>query len=376
MKKKIAILTQPLGLNYGGVMQNYALQQILKKMGYEPITINRTYNTFPTSILIRVKIWVYNLIHAIKTDKIPQKIKDYAGQHNMAFMKKNMKLTKLLDSDAAFYKFMKRNHFDCYIVGSDQTWRPQYSPNIDNYFLDFLNDKSSSKAIAYATSFGTDQWEFSPEKTKRAKELITKFSAVSVREDSGIALCQTHLNIKAELVLDPTLLLDKEDYINNLGLKDSDEDPYLFTYVLDQSQEKIDFINQTSEILNLKTKKNQSEKDIFKYKSADRKEEYLQPPLENWLSGFKNAQYVITDSFHGMVFSIIFRKPFTAIVNRERGASRFTSLLAQLNLEKRLVFDINQKSSFTISSIDYDEVDRRLEDLKVSSYQFLKHALQ
>lgn len=374
-KKKIAILTQPLGLNYGGMMQNYALQGILSEMGFEPLTINRDYNKDSRWITCKVKI--YNFIHKIESKNIPLEVKKFAAKYNNDFVKRKINITKPISSNIYITDFFRNNDFDCYIVGSDQTWRPQYSPKIENYFLDFLNGKKgNSKCIAYASSFGTDEWEYSPEKTEKVKVLVKQFDAISVREDSGIELCEKHLDTKAELVLDPTLLLTAEDYIKDLRLKDYAGDKFLFTYVLDKNVAKLNYIDKCASKLGLKVKSSQSEKDIFKYKKSDVIADYLQPPIEEWLSGFKNADFVITDSFHGMVFSILFRKPFVAIVNKERGTSRFTSLLKQLNLLDRLVFSVDSiPNEILDTSIDYEVVHKELEQLKNKSLAFLKQNL-
>ena len=116
-------------------------------------------------------------------------------------------------------KFIK-GKYDYVVIGSDQTWRPSISADIYNFFLDFLQDENQIKKIAYATSFGTDQWEFSEEQEKRCKQLVKQFDAVSVREESGISLCQQFLDVDAEHVLDPTLLLKQEDYLKIVHASD------------------------------------------------------------------------------------------------------------------------------------------------------------
>src|SRR5690606_30541311 len=135
--------------------------------------------------------------------------------------------------------------FSAVVVGSDQVWRPRYSPNIYNFFLDFLKNNSTIKKVAYAASFGTEDWEYTEEQTREARELIKHFNAVSVRESSGVLLCDKYLNRKdAVHVLDPTLLLKAEDY--NQLINKTKKEIGLFTYVLDETKEKLDFIKQCS----------------------------------------------------------------------------------------------------------------------------------
>src|SRR5690554_3672694 len=213
---KIGILTQPLHNNYGGLLQNFALQKALRGLGHEVYTINiknRESSKFRkyASILkrstqrlsgqnVRLRSW--------PTLKEAEIISHYTGQ----FVKRNIKTTDVITRkvDATLLNDYK---FDAYVVGSDQVWRPKYSPQLPTYFLDFLKHNSDVKKIAYAASFGVDYWEFNESQTAEFKRLIKLFDAVSVREDSGIALCKKHFDVEAVHLLDPTTLLTKDDYI-------------------------------------------------------------------------------------------------------------------------------------------------------------------
>lgn len=377
MKKKIAILTQPLGLNYGGIIQNYALQKVLCDMNYEVVTVNRTYNNTLTSIQqqwLDFKITIHHSLY--RTQKLPEtngnreRIKRYTNQ----FIRRNISITKTLDTNEKIARFGEENHFHAYVIGSDQTWRPRYSPNIYNFYLDFLASDTECRRVAYASSFGTDDWEYTPQQTEKCLALIQRFDAVSVREDSGVALCETYLQSKPQLVLDPTLLLTEQDY--NTLLSNVPERKGLFSYVLDQHNDKQDIIRYCQNALGLPEFKNQALKSIHNSDSKNI-EEYIMPPLEGWLSGFRDADFVVTDSFHGTVFSIIYSKPFIAIANTQRGASRFTSLLKQLGLESRLIFSQEELTDDLLhSSIDYETVHDRLNALKSQSIHFLKTSLE
>ena len=130
--------------------------------------------------------------------------------------------------------------FDAYIVGSDQCWRPRYSPAIQNYFLDFVANDCKAKRIAYAASFGVDHWEFTPEDTEKSKELLKKFDAISVREDSAIDLIKNNLGrTDAQHVLDPTMLLSPHQYKKIVDKEKIAPSPgNLKVYVLDKTPEK------------------------------------------------------------------------------------------------------------------------------------------
>src|SRR5690606_22144408 len=209
--------------------------------------------------------------------------------------------------------------FNAVIVGSDQTWRPKYSPDIYNFYLDFLENNNEIKKLAYASSFGTAAWEYTEEQTQRVSELAKQFHAISVSEAGGVDLCREKLGIEAVHLLDPTLLLTAEDYSELINQPKTNKE--LFTYVLDESKEKQDFIQFIGKELKLKQHTNQAQKFDAKVKRP--LEELIMPPLEGWLQGFRDAEFVITDSFHGTVFSIINKKPFITLVNVKRGASRF-----------------------------------------------------
>lgn len=376
MTKKAAILTQPLGANFGGIIQNFALQEVLKDLGFNPITIDRRKGINYVSVVKRI---LYRWFNNSKQRTIPVKIlKNRIYKHSYTFIRSYINVSKLIQSDRELKRFVDFEKFDAFIVGSDQTWRPMYSPNIYNYYLDFLEDKlSNRKCIAYASSFGTDVWEYTAQQTEVIKNLVNKFNAISVREDTGVKLCKDYLNVEVEHVLDPTLLLNATDYIKKLSLiQNLTGKNKLYTYVLDNTKEKLDFIERCSSDLGLHISNNQAKKKVHEFKDGDCLDDYIVPSLENWLAGFKNAEFVITDSFHGTVFSIIFQKPFISIVNEDRGASRFYSLLSKLGLENRLVKEVGKFDYNLLSQkINYVKVHQQLESLKNESFEFLKENL-
>ena len=122
-------------------------------------------------------------------------------------------MSQLFKDSIELNKYFAEEHFDCFMVGSDQVWRPRYSPCITDYFLKEIPVNTKALKIAYAASFGTSNWEFSEEDTLECARLAKLFDKISVREKSGIRLCQENLGIQAQYVLDPTLMLDAGDYI-------------------------------------------------------------------------------------------------------------------------------------------------------------------
>lgn len=330
---KIAIMTQPLGRNYGGMMQAYALQKVLRDMGHEVVTIN--HHASPKGAVYNLARLGFRMLKKVTGErKLPvnfEKHYSYIFKDTQAFVDKHIVQSEYIDNDRDLKSHFAKNNYDAVIVGSDQTWRPMYSPNIHNYFLDFLEHDTKIKKIAYASSFGVDTWEYSAEETRRCAELAKLFDAISVREQSGVDLCEKYLGVESECVLDPTLLLDKEDYLALIGDRyKGAQGKGVFTYFLDTNEEKESAAEQLAEKLGTHTYKSQAKLGLGDQTSGNL-DDYKMPAVEDWLASFANAEFVLTDSFHGMVFSIVFEKPFLVIVNKERGAARFKSLLSKFN---------------------------------------------
>src|SRR5690554_5241835 len=373
---KIAILTQPLHTNYGGNLQNFALQKVLTDMGHEPVTIDR-HHTVKLRTKLKLGYFKNLLMHFLKGTPKPlwksyfssKKEQAYLRQDITAFIDAYITKTPRLYSDKAVQAIFKENNFEAVIVGSDQCWRPMYSPNIYTYYLDFLKDNKEIKKLAYAASFGTDQWEYTEEQTARCKKLIQQFDLVIVREKAAVNLVTEKLNKDAEFVLDPTLLLSKEDYIELFVGKNLPDNKGIYTYILDDSDWKTQVVETAKETLGLPQFSNQHNKHTVNSEKI--------PSIESWIKGFADADFVITDSFHGTVFSIIFNKPFISLVNVNRGASRFESILDGLGLENRLVtyFDEKQTENLYCAEINWQVVNEKINKLKEHSNSFFKKQL-
>lgn len=373
MKHKIAILTQPLSHNYGGIIQNYALQKVLTDLGHQTITINRRGDNRHSKIRVlasKYKTIVYRNILQPNNPKYFNP--NIIFENNHRFLEKHINLSPSITTTSSLSKYFNKEQFTDVVVGSDQVWRPKYSPNIYNFYLDFLQENTTIKKISYAASFGTEEWEYSEEETEYCKNLIQQFNAISVREDSGAVLCKIKLNRDdAVHVLDPAILLEAEDY--STLINKPKKEIGLYTYVLDETNEKLSFIKNCADKLNLKIYKNQAKYKTNNPKSDDIND-YITPPLEGWLQGFRDAEFVITDSFHGTIFSILNEKPFLVLVNKKRGASRFESFLKQLDLSNRLIYNINDFDKSKLKEeIDYSAVKSKLKFMKSESINFLKN---
>lgn len=363
---KIGILTQPLRYNYGGILQNYALQQILIKSGHEVITIDQKERVFVKNNIVMVlsviKTIILKLLGRGQNRKYPEtkRSEKIKARKILEFTDSKIYHTPTIKSSRNIINYINRGEFDAVVVGSDQVWRPGYNQDI---LLNFLNglEKKSIKRLAYAASFGVDVWELSSKETKEAKRLIHLFDFVGVREKSGLVLCEKYLDYnKAQLVLDPTLLLEKQDYEMLLDKVQGNNDKYLLSYILNKTPISDAIINKVAKSNHMSIKSVAHGRDMY-------------PSIEDWLSGFMNASFVVCDSFHAVAFSIIFNKDFLVLGNKGRGLSRFYSILSIFNLEDRLIVDADKIVSY--KRIDWETVNSTRRILKEKSIKMLKQSL-
>lgn len=347
---KIGLLTLPFNNNYGGLLQCYALQTFLKKQGHEVYIIKHNFSNR--------RNFKRNIKHLLK--EILGKNLKYKRQ--VAPMKQfednYLQKTSLINSKQEF-NILKNYNFDALIVGSDQVWRFQYTKeNFAEYFFDFAKEWNV-KRFAFAASFGVDTWDLNASDTKKLQDLCKMFNKISVRELTGIKLCKDNLHCDSTHLLDPTFLLSPEDYRLLYDNKTSKDDT-LAVYLLDISPSKMDAVKKISQQMQLNPNyigKN-PQNNIFNR-------------VEDWLKGIDSSNLVITDSFHGVVFSIIFNKPFVLIMNEARGANRFISLFQTFGFNKTYSC-AKQFSPEYINRIDTDLRNQIIEENKKSSISFIK----
>ena len=246
---KIGILSLVLHTNYGGILQSYALQTVLERLGHEVYVFNREQHYDKTRCKYIPKRFVKRIIGrdvVIFQEARYKKEAPIICQHIWNFRKKYIHECIIKSFDE-----IKKMNLDAIIVGSDQVWRPcyfksQWNAGIENAFLSFTRDWKI-KRIAYAASFGVNDWEFSDQETQLVAEAAKLFSAISVREDSGIKLLKEKLNLNSIQVLDPTLLLSRDDYVKLVEKADIGKSSgNLLTYILNPSSKKTTFINEVA----------------------------------------------------------------------------------------------------------------------------------
>ncbi len=379
---KIGIITLPLHTNYGGILQAYALQTVLERMGHEVVLIEKEKDKKPGNGLPlwkRPLAYTYRFYKKLFVDHNTVIRSEIVSAREAPTLESNVRT--FINRYMHIYKVraledIKETDFSAIIVGSDQIWRPRYfsimvDANLCNAFLEFTSDWKILR-IAYAASFGVDKWEYPEEDTSAYSRLAKKFDLITIREKSGVDLCKKHLDVAAHQVLDPTMLLQREDYerlIEEVG-GGNKNNGNLFCYILDSTSEKKGLIERIA-------REKQLQPFYINAGSCNRNlslEDRIYKPVEDWLRGFRDADFVITDSFHACVFSILFGKPFLAVGNQGRGLSRFNSLLDNFGLTSNLIIETSQynpDNSYGISDYAQD----RLIALRTQSMELLNKTI-
>lgn len=309
---KIGILTHPQSINYGGILQCYALCTQLRKMGHEPIVIRRESNK-----QLFLWEWLRALLKVLHSPRYYNPNEIDRMKNILPFIEKNLVRTAAIRSQKQMAKVCQDYQFDAVIVGSDQVWRKDYAMNFSfNYFLDFV--PAGIKKISYAASFGLSEWQYDDKQSCRIQQLLKEYIGVSVRESEAVYLLKDNIGIDSIQLVDPTMLLDAKEYSKIASPRLINEN-YVFVYWLGAKDGVVDVI---------KSLVGQGGKIVTMFL----REEQVQMSVEDWLSYIKYADNVITDSFHGSVFSIIFKRQFTVLKNDSGGNSRITSLCKLLGI--------------------------------------------
>lgn len=346
---RIGILTLPFGPNYGNILQAYALSRVLIKKGKNPIILKRRWN----------QPKIHSLIYRIKR-------KIYYGWfcRDIAKLYNTIPKTQDIRTSKDLLLCCIDNNVEKIVVGSDQVWCVPNTRGVElNFFCDFVNENSKIKRYSYAASFGKDKLYATTDEKIAIKRLLYKFRMISVRENTGVNILNNEFGISSHCVLDPTFLLTIDEWEKIAFSHVSQKKSEVVTYILDDSKEKRNAIAKFAKDNGLRVH-NLYNRKILPYYS-----------VEHWLSKIRNSEFVIVDSFHGMVFAIIFRKEFLAISNKKRGETRFTSLLNKLGLEDRLIYDIQEINNKEFHKIDYKPVNLILEKERKKSLEFIDNII-
>ena len=385
------IRTLPLSRgNYGGMLQAYALQQALAALGVEADT-DVSY-AMPRDTMIRAAIL------RAKGRVVPRPMRpvevDDARRRPMVtrFLDRHVSTVSIYDPFGRL-RPQRLEGYDAFITGSDQVWRKRYGM-LASYFFDFLSADDARIRVSYAASFGKHpSHEYTAEDVAVVGGLLERFTAVGVREHEAVDQVSELWGIEATHNVDPVMLLDASRYREiaggpafespELARQRGDAPAHAFTYVLDP-REELSRVTAAAAAeasvpeVRLPLKQPTS---VAEYNSSPSR--FALPHLEDWLRGFIGADYVVTDSFHGTVLSILLHKPFVSLVNQDRGADRFHTLAALPGLADRFLDPtqlIEGEGAATIgrlvdTEIDWSAVDAAVSKLRADSVEFLARGL-
>ena len=328
-KKIIGVVSMKNNNNIGNNLVKFSISIKLKELGFEPIIIGIS-----------------------------------SRGDNIDFLKKNVKLKEIKNS----YSELKEKDYDILMVNSDQTWnglKKNTTSVINRGYLKFAENWTIPRFV-YGASLGYNFWKFSKDFDVIARGLLKKFSGISVREKGAIKIVKKHLGIQPEFVLDPTFIINKKYYLDlikdyNDKINFNFEEKYLCVYQLDKNIHITNLVREASQKFDYKI-----------YKINLNKNNYI----ENFIFYMNASKAVITDSFHGTVFAIIFNKPFISYVNEERGSARFISLIETFYLSKRIIFPKKfKKLNINLLKTPLKINHSLLNNLKKKSINFLKKNL-
>lgn len=377
---KVAIFTQPIKTNYGGILQAFSLQKVIHKLGHDVVTIHVTghdqYKNFFHHVLGFLKRLLLKLFFkkniSIKWNlSIPQAAEEKISCSLRAFSKNNIDLTEQVKFHQ-LKKYTFLNDFDAYVVGSDQVWASNYCPEA---FLPFIKGKDKIK-ITYAASSNDKPWYSSYRTRRRCAKLIKSFKAISVRENALAEALQQQFAIPAEVHVDPTMILRPQDYLSCIALHE-ETSPVLCSYILDLTPAKASIEKHIATKLSLNVKRENARQKYSLTKQNDL-DACTYPSIDEWLSTYNNCDFIVTDSFHGTVFAILFNRPFICLGNKVRGSARFDTLLGTFGLKDRMISNTTQEEIDRIlnTPIDWERVNDILELERQRGINYLKENLK
>ncbi len=362
---KVGILTFHCAHNYGAVLQAYALQQSLKELGHDVVIIDYTPNYLTKSyVIFSLSKYVYkNPLKSVKKIifdlfTIKKRIKRFYTFDN--FIKTNFSL-----SNSVKNKTQIPVDHDIYIMGSDQIWNTQITKGFDDIFLGNFTTSARTKKISYAASIG--DLNMSEIQKLEFRNKVTNFDAISVRESSLKNSLQSIIKLKVTEVLDPTLLLDRKFWCE-FALSPQTKERYVLVYQVARNKETIDIAKKIANEINAKVIEVSSRIQIVNKGSSILQTE----SPEQFLGWIKNAEYVVTTSFHGTAFSILLNKQFCSVGKKDSENNRLISLLKKVDLESRFITisaDLTEKHKNPIS---WKRPNQLLQKHKNESVQFIK----
>lgn len=347
---RIGLLTYHHSVNIGAMMQAYATCRALRELGHEVVIVD-----------IRQPEGRHSGITKLITDAV--------------YLKRDADLRHFKD---AFYPPMTRRYHsveelrsdppavDCLLVGSDQTWNPDISKEMAMaYFLDF--GPEDIRRVSYGSSFGIAEWPDGSCLTLDVKAALSRFDSLSVRENTGKEILHDTFGVDGQLVVDPTMLFDNYNEITDRIIPRNE----LICYKLERTPEFYGSIGAVKRMAGLPAR---LLNNSFPVKGL----RYTYPPgVKEWISRLAGAAMVLTDSFHGVVFSLLYKRRFVAIKSNNGKDSRIVDLMRAAGLQDR-VFDSTGdllNDDAWLLPIDYSAVESKLSEMRAHSWDYLKTSL-
>lgn len=343
---KIGLLTFHNAHNYGAVLQAYALRTVLRKLGHEAVILNYRNEAIEKHYPKKL-----DTEDAKKQEDWQRQYQRFEEFINQVLLEEKTELLQMED--------LEKTAIDCFICGSDQIWESGLTGGMDPVF--FLDFNCTAKKVSYAASKGCAR--ISQKEEQYFKDCLSDFVGVSTRE-AGFAKELNRIGIAVCDVLDPTMLLEAEDYKLWPEENENAEEKYILVYYIVEDEILTRCSKEAEYVLGLKVK------GIHFYRVEDSENQMADCGPKEFISLFRNAEYILTNSFHGMIFSVIFRKSFYAVYEKD---SRKDNLLKKLGLTDR---HIRRDGGLLFNKIDYTETVRLLENEKERSLDFLRSVLR
>ncbi len=338
-----------MNLNTGNNLTNYALYRVLTDMGYRVLVISDLRDNSQTGVV---------------------------DERFLRFLKNpysNFDIAPICTSKNELYTF--NDKCDAFVVGSDQLFRAEFVEEMDDFsLLDWVS--GANYKMSYSTSFGCESYEGSRREKCKMEYLLKRFQRLSVRENSSVRLLRDVFGCDGECVLDPVFLCDKKHYLDMepIGRMRLPKEKYVGAYILDKTEAKNKVINSLAQTLTDGSR-------LIINDFYDEENTLKEPSIEEWIAMVSNSEFFVTDSFHGLCFALIFEKQFVVVFDKKswRGFERIRDILERLSLEDRIIpedDDFNAIDIIKKNSINYSEVNRKLDEEKNKSFKWLRDALE
>lgn len=365
---KVDVITRHAVTNYGSLLQTIAMQHVVESMGHECEIIDyirddETSLNLEKTILKSKPTWNNNIIKKALylTLRIPESV--YAGKKFEKARKTHLNLSRRYSSLNQLKE--DKPKADVYMTGSDQVWGPvQDGTNDSAYCLSFTKDED--KRIAYAASFG--HTDMTSEKNLFFKTWLNRYNQIAVREDSALDILRK-LGLNAAQVVDPTLLLDSAFW--DKFAQPIKQKKYVLVYQIHNDKRVGEYAKRVSERMNLPLIRISAS---FHQITREGKFAYL-PSIGEFLSYIKNAEVMVTDSFHGTAFALNYNVDFVEVLPNNKTGTRNMSILNMTGLTDRILADEND-TSLALKKINYENVNKILSDERAKSLKILKQMIE